>query len=86
MSIAPSENGEYRFRSPLKINGRTPLGNSIQNLGQTINNMNMTTVGKSYAKVFIPKPTSFAKSLIDNNSYEGSSLQDKKYEKKKIMK
>lgn len=83
MSIAPSENGEYRYRSPLKINGRTPLGNTDQNLGQSISNMNMTTVGKSYANVFIPKPTSFAKSLIDKNNNEGNTLQDKKYEKKK---
>jgi len=83
LSIAPSENGEYRYRSPLKINGRTPLGNTMQNLGQTISNMNMTTVGKSYANVFIPRPTTFAKSLIDNNSTEGNTLQDKKYEKKK---
>ena len=81
VSLVPSENEELKFKSPIK--NKTPFGDLVQNLGKSTN-LNMSDLGKTYGNLIIPKNTTFAKNLIDNNNYEGSILQDKKYERKKI--
>ena len=85
VSLAPSELGDYnKLRGEKKLRNKTPFGEiSEGNLGQSaLNiNLNMTDLGKTYGSVFVPRNVSFAKNLIDN--YEGNSLQNKKYERKK---
>ena len=81
VSLAPSEMGDYKLRSPNRLRNKTPFGgNEGHNLGQS-SNLNITDLGKTYGSVFVPRNVSFAKNLIDN--YEGNSLQNKKYERKK---
>ena len=82
-SLAPSEMGDYnKYRSPKKFRNKTPFGdNASQNLEQSTINLNVSELGKTYGSVFVPRNVSFAKNLIDN--YEGNSLQNKKYERKK---
>ena len=81
VSLAASEMGDYKLRSPNRLRNKTPFGgNEGHNLGQSTN-FNMTDLGKTYGSVFVPRNVSFAKNLIDN--YEGNSLQNKKYERKK---
>jgi hypothetical protein len=80
VSLAASEIGDYKKHN--KLRNRTPFGGtSVQNLGQSSVNLNVTDLGKTYGSVFVPRNVSFAKNLIDN--YEGNSLQNKIYEKKK---
>ena len=86
VSLAPSELGDYnKLRGGKNIRNKAPFGDISENnnLGQSaLNvNLNMTDLGKTYGSVFVPRNVSFAKNLIDN--YEGNSLQNKKYERKK---
>ena len=83
VSLAASEMGDFnKFKAQNRLRSKTPFGeNSVQNLGQSSININMTDLGKTYGSVFVPRNVSFAKNLIDN--YEGNSLQSKKYERKK---
>ena len=83
VSLAPSEMGDYnKYKSPKKFRNKTPFGDNVnQNLEQSSINLNVSELGKTYGSVFVPRNVSFAKNLIDN--YEGNSLQNKKYEKKK---
>ena len=82
MSLAASELDGNKIQN--KLRNKTPFGGtSTNNLGQSAMNVNvnMTDLGKTYGSVFVPRNVSFAKNLIDN--YEGNSLQNKIYEKKK---
>ena len=83
VSVTPSENGDYKFKSPAKLRNKTPFGHSVQNLGQSSFNLNVSDLGKTYGNIFVPKNVSFAKNLIDNDNYDGSALQNKKYKRKK---
>ena len=82
VSLAASEVGEFNKFKASKLRSKTPFGEpSVQNLGQSAININVTDLGKTYGSVFVPRNVSFAKNLIDN--YEANSLQSKKYERKK---
>ena len=83
VSLAASEMGDFnKFKMQNKLRSKTPFGeNSVQNMGQSVINLNVADLGKTYGSVFVPRNVTFAKNLIDN--YEGNALENKKYERKK---